>query len=139
MPKLVPTFSICFLWRPVLPGAECPQSLQGFSGVFPFCLWDPRRSVRQLRPSFQGPRCSYQSYRQLCLWVWWSQGQHPRGWDCSCILGQCLPEGWVAESNYTKEEKMNKGLSERRYLSGAQCQEGQCGVERAQSNVISDV
>lgn len=28
MPKLLPVFSICFLWRPVLPGTECPQSLQ---------------------------------------------------------------------------------------------------------------
>lgn len=88
------------------------------ASLLPFLPGGPHKGfVRQLRSSFQGPCRSHQSYRNLCLYVWWSQGQHPRKRDC--VLGQCLPEGWVAESNYTKDEKIQKGLSERKYLSGA--------------------
>lgn len=41
MPKLLPVFSICFLWRPVLPGTECPRSLQDCF----MALWGAQKSV----------------------------------------------------------------------------------------------
>lgn len=94
-------------------------------------------SVRQLKPSFQGLCCSHQSYRSSCLEVWWSHGQHLSG--CDCILGQRLPEERVVESNYIKEKKIKKEPSGRKYLNGAQRQEGQYQVEGAQSNVTADL